>query len=107
MKNFKLIVKNIEWEGVLWLTGLVYLFIINPYHVQTYSFCPYHNLGIDFCPGCGLGRSISLLYHADFINSFKAHPLGIFALVMISYRIIKLSIKTYHNFHKTNEVIYG
>lgn len=64
-------------------------------------------MGIEFCPGCGLGRSISFLFSADIFNSIKTHPLGIFSLIVITYRIANLTIRTYNNFHKTKEVVYG
>lgn len=91
-------IKKIEWEAIFWLCGLIFLFFINPYKEQTYSFCPLHNLGISFCPGCGLGRSISFLYYFDFQNSLNTHPLGIIAFVIINYRIIVLLNKTIKNF---------
>ncbi len=86
----KFILKQIEWETVLWLSGLLYLFFINPYNEQSFSLCLFHNLGIDFCPGCGIGRSISFIYHLDFLNSFNAHPLGLIAFMLIIHRIITL-----------------
>lgn len=95
---FKL--RKIEWEGVMWLIGLAYLFFINPYEAQKFTLCPFHNLGIEFCPGCGLGRSISFIYHFDFINSFHTHPLGIIALVLIINRIIILFKRTNNNINK-------
>jgi len=107
MNKVKLILKNIEWEAVLWLIGLVCLLFVNPYDIQHFTLCPFRNLGITFCPGCGIGRSISFFYHGDLINSIKMHPLGIIAFILISQRIIKLSIKMYRNYHKTKGVIYG
>ena len=107
MKKIKSILILVEWEGVLWLTGLVYLFFINPYQVQLFTFCPFHNLGISFCPGCGLGRSISFFYHGDFLHSIKTHPLGIIAFIFISARTTELFKRIYKNFHKSEEVNYG
>ena len=106
-ERFKFILKIVELEAVLWFAGLIYLLTVNPYEVQQFSFCPFHNLGITFCPGCGLGRSISFIYHGDLFHSLQTHPLGVIALILISIRIIKLSNKMYHNYHKTKEVIYG
>ncbi|MBL6447265.1 DUF2752 domain-containing protein [Fulvivirga sp. 29W222] len=65
-----------------------------------FSLCPLNNLGFDFCPGCGLGRSISHAFHGQFTASFDSHPLGLFAIIILSYRIISLSfysIKTKNN----------
>lgn len=107
MNQLKRFIGIIEWEAVIWFTGLVYLFFINPYSVQKFTLCPFHNLGIDFCPGCGLGRSISFFYNGDILSSIHAHPLGIIALIIISFRIKELTIKMYNNFHKTEEVVHG
>jgi hypothetical protein len=90
MKKIFGFLKKVEWEAVFWIIGLGYLFFINPYTQQHFTLCPFNNLGIDFCPGCGLGKSISLLYYGDIINSLKTHPLGIFALIIIVHRIISL-----------------
>jgi hypothetical protein len=101
----KKLLYKIEWEALMWLTALIYLFLINPYEAQHLTFCPYKNIGIEFCPGCGIGKSISLLYHFDFINSFHTHPLGIFALVILVYRIFHLIKQKY--FNKKREIVYG
>lgn len=77
-------------EAIMWFIALVYLMFINPYELHHFSFCLFNISGIDFCPGCGIGRSISLIYHGDFLASLKMHPLGFFALAVISYRIVTL-----------------
>lgn len=101
LKSF---LRKIEWEGIFWLIGLIYLIFINPYEEQKFTLCPFHNIGINFCPGCGLGKSISFIYHFDFINSFHAHPLGIAALIFISYRIIILLKRTINNFNQKENI---
>jgi hypothetical protein len=59
------------------------------------SLCPFHHLGISWCPGCGLGHSISWLFRGDFVNSFYAHPLGIPAVLIITFRIISIFRKNH------------
>jgi Protein of unknown function (DUF2752) len=81
---------NKNLEVIMWFLALIYLMFINPYEIQHFSFCLFKFIGIDFCPGCGIGRSISLIYHGDFWGSISMHPLGIFALTVILYRIITL-----------------
>lgn len=98
MQRIKKIVRNISLEAVFWIIALLYLFFINPYEVQKFTLCPFHNLGIEYCPGCGLGRSISFLYHGDFFHSLKTHPLGIAAFILILLRIIQLIKQTIKNF---------
>ena len=89
---FKNIIKvvNDNLEAIMWSVALIYLMFINPYELNHFSFCLFNIIGIDFCPGCGIGRSISMIYHGDVLGSLKMHPLGIFALTMIFYRIISL-----------------
>ncbi|MGK9369714.1 DUF2752 domain-containing protein [Melioribacter sp. Ez-97] len=95
------ILKNIEWEAVFWLCGLIYLASIDPYAPQHYTLCPFKNIGIESCPGCGLGRSIGFIYHFDFANSFESHFLGAVALILIAARTIKLIHRTIINFKKS------
>ncbi|MBI1938098.1 MAG: DUF2752 domain-containing protein [Ignavibacteriales bacterium] len=94
MNKFKTYIRIIDREAVLWLAALFYLLFVNPYETQQFTLCPFHNIGIDFCPGCGMGRSISFFYHADFTSSIKTHPLGIAAFILISYRIFTLTSKS-------------
>ena len=81
---------NHNREATMWFISLIYLMFINPYELNHFSFCLFNIIGIDFCPGCGIGRSISMIYHGDIWGSLKMHPLGIFALTMIFYRIVTL-----------------
>ena len=84
----------IPLEALIWLAGLAYLAMLNPYADSHMSICAFRALGIDWCPGCGLGRSIAFLFHGDVSRSLDAHPLGIPALAILSVRIITLLIKT-------------
>ncbi len=85
------------FELTVWIGALIYLALLNPYEIHHFSLCPLKNFGFDFCPGCGLGLSISYLFHFEFVKSFQTHLIGSFALVIIIYRIfclIKFNIKT-------------
>jgi len=73
-------------EAWIWLVALAFLASSNP-SGQHYSFCLFNNLGIPFCPGCGLGRSITLLFNGDVKQSFLCHPLGIPAVILLFSRI--------------------
>lgn len=90
---------GVNIEALCWIAGLIFLAAIDPYASQHLSFCPLHNLGFDFCPGCGLGRSISLLFHGDVGGSFRAHPLGIPALVILLARIGTIWYRTMRVVH--------
>jgi hypothetical protein len=103
--SVKFIRKNLE--AFMWIGGLTYLALINPYSGGHLSLCAFNLAGIDFCPGCGLGMSISLLFHGDIAASFSAHPLGIFALIILVYRIYSLLYGNFTNSNRTMEVYNG
>jgi len=80
-------------ELICWVTGLTLLAVAEPQghsKVQHFTFCPLANLGLDWCPGCGLGRSITQLFHGNLEESFHQHWLGLPALLIICFRIVKL-----------------
>ncbi|MBU1707559.1 DUF2752 domain-containing protein [bacterium] len=95
MSNIFSLLRRIDWEAVVWIAGLTYLALINPYASNHFSFCLFKLLGFEHCPGCGLGLSISYLLHGDFFNSFHTHPFGSVALVILTYRIIPLLKKAF------------
>jgi hypothetical protein len=76
-------------EALIWSAGLLILAIYNPGQPH-FAICLFQFLGFDFCPGCGLGRSVSLFFHGEILQSLKVHPLGIFATIVLSFRIVKL-----------------
>ncbi|HEV8080122.1 MAG TPA: DUF2752 domain-containing protein [Chitinophagaceae bacterium] len=78
------------FELVFWLTALISLALMTPGIDAHYSLCVFKLLGLNFCPGCGLGHSISYLFHGDMEASIAAHPLGVFAVLIIVCRIYKL-----------------
>lgn len=85
-------------ELVFWSMALLSLALMDTGHDHHFSLCPLDQLGFQWCPGCGLGRAINLLLHGEFSASFTMHPLAGFALITISFRIIKLikNIKIYN-----------
>jgi hypothetical protein len=92
------------FEITVWITALTLLALMNPSTDTHYSFCVFKFIGIHYCPGCGLGHSISYLFHGNLRASFVAHPLGAVAVVVIIARIHKLSclhifnhLKPYHH----------
>jgi hypothetical protein len=78
------------FEITFWASALLLLAVMPPGADPHYSFCVFKMLGINFCPGCGLGHSISYLFHGNLQASLSSHPLGIFAVVIILSRIFKL-----------------
>lgn len=83
-------IRVIDIESLIWLTAFLYLALINPYEPKHFTLCLFRLVGIENCPGCGLGKSISMIFHGDFVGSLKSHPLGIPALILIVGRIYKL-----------------
>ncbi|OWK71509.1 DUF2752 domain-containing protein [Pedobacter sp. AJM] len=80
-------IKNFPLELMFWVMALVLLATANG-HEHHFTLCPLANLGYQgWCPGCGLGRSISHIFHGDFAESFAEHWFGFPALLIIVYRI--------------------
>lgn len=77
------------FEATVWILALVLLATMSPVNDHS-SLCPLKNVGISFCPGCGLGHSIAWLFRGEIVASFKAHPLGPFAVIVIISRIVHL-----------------
>ena len=76
-------------ELLMWLAILLVLMLPMPAE-QHFTLCPFQNLGLDYCPGCGLGRSCNMAFHGNFVDSLKMHPFGIFAIIVITFRIYSL-----------------
>ncbi len=106
MKNIIKILNRIDFEALFWLTAFAYLTFINPYTPKHFDLCLFSLAGIENCPGCGLGKSISMIFHGDFTGSFNSHPLGIPAILLIFHRIYKL-IKNKIYLTKKMEVYNG
>lgn len=88
-------------EAVVWIVAFVLLASYYPNPHTHITLCPLANAGFAFCPGCGLGRSIAYLFHGDWKLSWHAHPLGIFAVLTLTYRIITLLLKHYTPYGKS------
>ncbi|SEQ78107.1 DUF2752 domain-containing protein [Pedobacter rhizosphaerae] len=83
-------IKSFPLELLFWISALVLLATANA-HEHHFTLCPLANLGFEgWCPGCGLGRSISYIFHGEFANSFKEHWLGFPAVLIIMHRIYTL-----------------
>ena len=92
--------RRLPLEAVCWLTGLLSLALTDPSGAH-FTLCPLRNAGFGFCPGCGLGRSVSLLFHGELSASVHAHPLGIFAAIVLSLRIINLTKQHLQSYGKS------
>lgn len=92
--------RRLPFEAFCWLTGLLTLACMDT-SVPHLTLCPLQNAGFGFCPGCGLGRSVSLLFHGEMSASVHAHPLGIFAVIVLSLRIINLTKKHLQSYGKS------
>jgi hypothetical protein len=90
MINPGIIRNKVHLEMFIWIAAILLLVFLNPYG-NLYSICPLKYLGFHYCPGCGLGRSIALLFRGRLAESFAMHPFGIFAILVIGQRIIQLA----------------
>jgi hypothetical protein len=101
MFHLSLALRRFPFEAVCWVAGLLSLALLNP-TTPHFSICPLKHLGLDFCPGCGLGTAISFLFHGDLTASFQAHPLGIFAAIVLSFRTIDLTRQYFKSYGKSH-----
>jgi hypothetical protein len=92
VNSFRRSLTFVPWEAIAWMLGIIALAVFEPGRDQHIVVCPFALAGIDFCPGCGLGRSISLLLHGEWRESFSAHVMGLPALIILSYRIVQLTL---------------
>jgi hypothetical protein len=81
------------FELILWVSAVISLAFSNPVGPVHFSLCPLKAIGITWCPGCGLGHSISWLFHGNIYNSWHAHWFGVPALGIILYRIYSLTVQ--------------
>lgn len=76
-------------ELLFWIIALIALFFL-PLNSSKTTLCLFSILGFEHCPGCGIGHSIHDALHLRFSSSFRQHPLGIFAVLIIFNRIRQL-----------------
>ena len=84
---------HIPLELVFWIVGVLALATASPVengHGHHFTLCPIANMGFDWCPGCGIGRSITQLFHGNVKESIAQHWFGIPALSIILWRIVVL-----------------
>ena len=103
LSGMKQITAYLNWfplELFFWVGSLIAILMLEPNTANHMSLCPLSQLGFDWCPGCGLGRSMNLLAHGEFSDSWSMHPLGMLAYVVIFHRIWNLvkNLKTTHNY---------
>jgi len=93
-KYWPLFIQN--FELVVWVIAVIILFFLP--ETPGRSLCVFKAIGLNSCPGCGIGTSMHHALHFKFTQSFIDHPLGIFGVLIIFMRIIKLipSKKTNH-----------
>lgn len=92
--------RRLPFEAIVWTTGLLVL-AFSDIKTGHYTICPLAYADITFCPGCGLGRSINLLFAGRIGESLQAHPLGILAALILATRVLTLS-KQYLNDYGKN-----
>ncbi len=95
---------SIYFELSVWITALILLAFMAPTDNHA-SLCPLNSTGVAFCPGCGLGHSISWLFHGNISASIKSHPLGIAAVFVLLTRIYTLIKYNISDISKPNKPI--
>ncbi|NNE70844.1 MAG: DUF2752 domain-containing protein [Rhodothermales bacterium] len=81
-------------EGAFWLAGLTAVALMDPASTGGFTVCPFDHLGawldLSFCPGCGLGHAVGFLARGEVVESLKAHPLGVPAVLILSSHVWRL-----------------
>ncbi|MFY7900869.1 MAG: DUF2752 domain-containing protein [Chitinophagaceae bacterium] len=93
---FKYLLKHIEL--LFFSAAIITLYCMDVATTST-SFCVFKWIGFNSCFGCGIGHSIHYALHFQFLKSFQAHPLGIFAICIILCRIFTLVFKNQNHQH--------
>ncbi|WP_410688354.1 DUF2752 domain-containing protein [Chitinophaga filiformis] len=96
--QIKAYIQHINIELIMWPTALLLLFFMHPSPTGEASLCILKRIGIPWCPGCGLGHSIHYLLHGEWRASLKSHPLGPFALLILTYRTFQLARLQWQSF---------
>jgi hypothetical protein len=91
IKNgYHFIIQNNIIELTAWVGAFFLFAFLSPSPQPHFNLCPLDAMGLEFCPGCGLGRSVTYLFHGHFSESWHMHYLGIPAAAMLGGRIIYL-----------------
>ena len=77
-----------NFELIVWISAVIILFFLPETPGQ--SLCIFKAIGFNSCLGCGIGTSMHYALHLEFTQSFFDHPFGIFGVLIIFMRIIKL-----------------
>jgi hypothetical protein len=88
-------IRRVGFEPLIWIGGLLLLGLLEPGTGGHVSICPLALIGLEFCPGCGLGRSVSLLFHGELVDSIQAHWFGIPAVVVLLAHSLSLGIRNW------------
>ncbi|MCP2042553.1 DUF2752 domain-containing protein [Pontibacter sp. HSC-36F09] len=83
-------VRSVVPEAGAWILGLLLLAGLEPMNDHLFSLCPVSWVWEGGCPGCGLGHSIAYLFRGELGPSWQAHPLGVPALLLLSWRVTEL-----------------
>ncbi|PSQ81115.1 MAG: hypothetical protein BRD46_02905 [Bacteroidetes bacterium QS_8_68_15] len=84
-------------EAGVWTAGLLALAAADPAGPGLIDLCGFERLGLlrllglPFCPGCGLGHSVAFLLDGQLAAALRAHPIGPFALTVLTARIATLA----------------
>lgn len=90
-------------ELVFWVVALAMLAAAEPLqygHANHFKLCPLAAMGLEWCPGCGIGRSITHLFHGNIVESWRQHWFGVPALLILIYRIGTLGNANFRNYKK-------
>jgi hypothetical protein len=62
------------------LSGLVYLYFVDPAEGHSVLVCPFHYCTGFYCPGCGSSRAVHQLLHGHALAALQLNPLTVIML---------------------------
>lgn len=90
-------------DKVIYYTGLCILSAVIIYLLITYLFdihisrylmpCVFHTVTGYYCPGCGGTRAVAALLHGEFIQSFRFHPMVVYAAAVSGWFMLSQTIE--------------
>lgn len=94
-------------EAFIWIAALILLGTMTVDNTcEHHSLCVFKLMGLPYCPGCGLGRSIALLFHGQFTAAWEMNPMGFAAIPILSYRVISILRKEWKQCQFINSLNY-
>jgi hypothetical protein len=79
--------------AVALVAGGALLYSVDPGRVWWAPPCLFHRLTGLYCPGCGTGRALHKLFHADLAGALRLNPLMVVVIPLLVYLVVRSSVR--------------